>query len=160
MQNFSDDNYMVAVPMDFFGNKPCEIHVRYVNANNSYLFRIDSDLKLIKRVKGQETTLGTAAVSVDVATYRIKLSGTSIKIWQDAESTPRIDVTDSTFSAGGVAMSGNQPWYDSLKIGYDNNGDNEWTLDSAGGRSPRVAARRGRMRPPLCQGRATRATIW
>jgi len=36
VENFSDDNYMVQAPMDFFGNKPCEVHVRYLLASVVY----------------------------------------------------------------------------------------------------------------------------
>jgi len=44
--------------------------------------------------------------------------------------TEKINVTDSAISAGGVALSGDKPRFDALKIGYDNNADDD--IDDAG----------------------------
>jgi len=39
--------------------------------------------------------------------------------------THEIDTRDSTFSEGGVAFGGDQPSFNNLKIGHDNNSDGD-----------------------------------
>ena len=47
----------------------------------------------------------------------------TIKAWVDG--TLKINTTDSTHAAGGVALGGDQPKFDNLRIGYDNNVDDD-----------------------------------
>lgn len=61
-------------------------------------------------------------------TAKIKVSGTSIKVWFDGSL--KFDRTDSTFDSGGVGFSGDTALFDNLKIGYDNNADDD--IDDAG----------------------------
>ena len=64
----------------------------------------------------------------DTVAVKVKLDGSSIKVWIDG--TEEIDTTDTTFTAGGVSLAGDQTVFTDLKIGYDNNDDDD--LNDAG----------------------------
>ena len=62
----------------------------------------------------------TPAASVSV---RLVVDGTDIDAYLDAWH--KIDTADSTHAAGGVAFAGQQPKFDNLAIGYDENADGD-----------------------------------
>ena len=62
----------------------------------------------------------TPAASVSV---RLVVAGTDIDAYLDASH--KIDTADSTHAAGGVAFAGQQPKFDNLAIGYDENADGD-----------------------------------
>ncbi|MEE9294774.1 MAG: RHS repeat-associated core domain-containing protein [Phycisphaerae bacterium] len=59
----------------------------------------------------------------------IKASGSTIDVW-DGNTKVINGAIDSTIDAGGFALGGDQPKFRNIKIGYDNNGDND--IDDAG----------------------------
>jgi RHS repeat-associated protein len=59
---------------------------------------------------------------------KIKVDGTTLKGW--VAGTLEINTTDSTFGAGAVAFSGQEPKFDDLKVGYDENDDDD--IDDVG----------------------------
>jgi RHS repeat-associated protein len=132
VENFFDDDYMVQVNLDLNSGDYGDIWFRYVDANNGYLVRLDSTNSTAILYAWEDgaysvlSTLNTFPGS-DVA-VKIKVDGTSIKVWFDG--TKRFDVTDSTIDAGGVGFGGEQAKFDNLKIGYDNNSDDD--IDDAG----------------------------
>ncbi|MCH8991812.1 MAG: hypothetical protein IIA44_08720 [Acidobacteria bacterium] len=128
-----DGGYMVQIDVKLNSGKNADIWVRYTDSNNAYRFRLDGttiDLHLVSN--GKYTSLAsvayTTATSVEV---KIKVGGvtpSTLKAWVDG--TLKINATDSTHAAGGVALGGDQPKFDNLKIGYDNNNDDD--IDDVG----------------------------
>jgi len=126
VEGFTDDDYMVEVDWNHNGGKRAEVHFRYVDANNSYIVRLNlTNMNLIRRQNGSDTTLATAGYTLDLGRIRIKAAGTNIKVYEQSSSTATIDQSDSTFAAGGVALGGDKPNYPHLKIGYDTNAVND-----------------------------------
>jgi RHS repeat-associated protein len=132
VDNFFDDDYMVQVDLDLNSGTYGDIWFRYIDSNNGYMVKVDTDTnsaRLFLWENGSRSLLSTANSFPGVsASVKIKVSGTSIKVWFDGSL--KFDTTDSTFDAGGVAFSGNTAKFDDLKIGYDLNRDDD--IDDVG----------------------------
>jgi len=131
VENFSDDDYMVQVDMAMNSGRDASVWVRYVDTNNGYqvLMKSTGDIYLLRWINGkyESAATGTYTTASSVA-VKVKVDGTSIEVWVDG--TREINTTDSNIDAGGVAFSGNKPYFDDLKIGYDINDDDD--IDDAG----------------------------
>ena len=100
--------------------------MRSSDPENGYVLSLegDGDVFLYKYAAGSRSTLDsdtyTPAASVSV---RLVVDGTDIDAYIDAWH--KIDTADSTHAAGGVAFAGQQPKFDNLAIGYDENADGD-----------------------------------
>ena len=110
---FKDDDYMLQADVKMNSGTDADLWVRYNNTNNGYRITLTSagGIGLSSYDRGQGTagfSAGyTPAASVAV---KIKVSGTSIKVWVDGSL--KINTTDSTHAFGGVALSGDQPKFE------------------------------------------------
>jgi len=132
VDDFSDDDYMIQVQAEpQTGQDLIVIYARFADLENHYRVTLYSGIAMDVDVidKGQVSNLTTVAHGGSTPyAVKIKLSGTSIKVWVDG--TLKANLTDSTIAAGGVAFGGDKPLFDELKIGYDNNADDD--IDDAG----------------------------
>ena len=107
-----------------------DLWVRRTDANNGYRIRVTSTFVTLYNLEEGNLswlTLGSFYEDETVA-VKIKVNGTSIKVW--INGTSEIDTTDSTHGSGGVALTGAWTIFDNLKVGYDNNSDDD--IDDAG----------------------------
>jgi len=116
---FADDDYLIQAMADLNSGATADIWARYTDPNNAYRVRLTSTgIALSKSVKGFSSTIASGSFLPSGAqAVKIKLSGTSIKVW--VGGTQYINTTDGAFSAGGVAFGGEQAKFDNVKIGYD-----------------------------------------
>lgn len=119
-ENFQDDDYMVEFDASNSA-KGALAYVRYQDPNNYYSIGVfestDVQLKVVEN--GYPTTITTPSITDSGwIPVKIKLSGTSIKVW--VNGTLKINETDSTHAYGGVALTGSAPKFRNIKIGYDN----------------------------------------
>ncbi|UCC29851.1 MAG: RHS repeat-associated core domain-containing protein [Phycisphaerales bacterium] len=133
VEHFFDDDYMVQ--LDFMSNVGHgDIVVRRIDRNNGYRLRLDGsgNVELYRLENGKATELDTGTYTPPslpgTVPVKIKVSSSSIKAWVDGSL--EIDATDSTHAAGGVAMASDTAVYANLKIGYDNNSDDD--IDDTG----------------------------
>ena len=70
---------------------------------------------------GEATLLDSDTYTEPENTTPVKVSGSIIKAWVDG--TLKIDASDSTHAAGGVALVSDTAGYNNLKIGYDTERD-------------------------------------
>jgi len=68
----------------------------------------------------------------------------------------KINVTNSTFLSGGVAFAGNGATFDDIKIGYDNNNDDDIDDPTDGERSEREHSAIGKASTTRVSGMRTR----
>jgi hypothetical protein len=81
---------------------------RTSNVDNGYFLNLNTgattaDFELRKIVNGTETLLGTEAVDLEVDAYytlKLRCSGTTIQGFRTDMGTPKISVTDTSFSSG------------------------------------------------------------
>jgi len=80
---------------------------RWQNVENMYgaviqTWRVGEDFRVNKRVAGVWTLLGSEAVDLEDLYYLVKISieGTTINAYRQDMTTPKITVTDTTFSSG------------------------------------------------------------
>ncbi len=107
------------------------ILLRYIDHNNHYrvIDRGSSvDLERIEHGKVTSVT-GTAASSAQENAIIVKLSGSTIKVWYNGDLLIN-DTSNSKFLSGGLGLGGPQPKINSIKIGYDNNADDD--IDDVG----------------------------
>jgi len=113
---------MLQVSADLNTGSTADIWIRYKDINNGYRVRLTSggNVYLHKLVDGSFTQLGSntyttgGSVSVKVKVYDDSGSD-RFKVF--VAGTEKINVTDSAIGAGGVALSGDKPRFDTLKIG-------------------------------------------
>ena len=123
-------DYMVQVDVDQNTGAHGDIWVRRLDRNNGYRVRVfDDEVQLDELEDGNLSSLASGSFTEDdTVAVKVKLDGSSIKVWIDG--TKEIDTTDSTFAAGGVSLAGDHTVFTNLKIGYDNNSDDD--IDDAG----------------------------
>ncbi len=133
VDSFADDDYMVQADVGIASTQNAHLWVRFTDVDNGYRIWISGQLgaiELEKFNKGTRTVLhsGSHSGTAPTAAVKVKVSGTSIKVW--VAGTLDVDVTDSAISYGGVAAGGDRSTFDNVKVGYDNNSDND--IDDAG----------------------------
>ncbi len=141
VDNFSDDDYMVQTNLDFQSKEGALIWVWFTDMDNGYrvfLGGTSSTIELVEFHKGRVTTLASGThFAMTSAAVKIKVNGTSIKVWVDGNLDT--NAADGDIAYGGVAFDGDNPAFDNLKIGYDNNaddaGDDLVTYEDFGGSS-------------------------
>ncbi|MCK4658817.1 MAG: hypothetical protein KAV82_04780, partial [Phycisphaerae bacterium] len=114
-----------------------DLIVRYVDPDNYYAVRLGEeigttgvgDIDLIETVRGYQTTLASDIYSTDTTVaLKVSVDGTTIKAWVD--NTLEINTNGSELAAGGVALASEKAKFDNVKVGYDNNSDDD--IDDAG----------------------------
>ena len=126
VEGFTDEDYTVLVDVALNSGADAELWVRSTDPENGYVLSLeaDGDVFLYKYAAGSRSTLDsdtyTPAASVSV---RLVVDGTDIDAYIDASH--KIDTSDSTHAAGGVAFAGQQPKFDDLAIGHDDNADGD-----------------------------------
>ncbi|MHC5112196.1 MAG: RHS repeat-associated core domain-containing protein [Planctomycetota bacterium] len=127
VSNFTDDDYMVEVDADLNSGNDADIYMRYTDANNAYRIRLESgspnNIYLHSLLVGKVSTVASSTFTGSSVAVKIKVNSTTIKAWIDG--TLKINTTNSHHTAGGVALSGDQPKFDNLEIGYDTDADDD-----------------------------------
>jgi len=128
---FNDDDYMVQADVKMNSGTDADLWVRYTDSNNGYKITLTSGggISLSSYDRGQgSATFSTGYTPAASVAVKIKVSGNSIQAWVDG--TLKINTTDSTHAAGAAALSGDQPKFDNVKVGYDQNADDD--IDDVG----------------------------
>ena len=131
MTGFNDDDYMVQADVKMNSGTDADLWVRYTDSNNGYKITLTSGggISLSSYDRGQASAVASNTYTpASPVAVKVKLSATSIQVWVAGAS--KINTTDSTFAAGGVALSGDQPKFDNVKVGYDQNADDD--IDDVG----------------------------
>ncbi len=125
LEDFHDDDYIVEYDVNLQSGSSAAL-VRYVDPNNHYRIELDSsNVNLYRVLRGERSTAldsGTHSETGDIP-VRILVSGTTIKVW--VNNTQKINTTDPNIADGGFAITGDQPKFDNIKIGYDENADDD-----------------------------------
>jgi len=131
IDRFGDDDYMVQVDVELNSGAFADVYFRYIDVNNTYRVRIDEngDVELGKFVDGDYTSLDTDTyTTASSVAVKAKCDGTTLEAW--VAGTLKVTDTDSDLAAGAVALGGESPKFDDLKVGYDVNDDDD--IDDAG----------------------------
>jgi RHS repeat-associated protein len=132
VSGFENDYYMVTADVAITGSNTADLLMHYIDPNNTYKVHMDvssvpAGITLYKVTGGAETSLASgtyttgASVAVKIKVYD-DTGNQRIKVWVDG--TLKINTTDATHPAGRVAFGG-VVGIDNLKIGYDNNADDD-----------------------------------
>ena len=126
VEGFTSDDYTVLVDVNLNGGADAEVWFRQVDRENAYIVTLDSsgNITLDKLENGSRSTLASDTYTPDTSvSLRIVASGTDLDVYVDGNH--EIDTTDSTFAAGGVAFAGEQPKFDNVMAGFDENADGD-----------------------------------
>jgi hypothetical protein len=110
------------------GTNVARVFFHYTDPNNAYFIEFDNTaaaVKLIEIVNGASSVITTGAYTTGASVpVKIKLyddaGAQRIKIW--VNGTERINTTDASHPAGGVAFGGDAN-FDNVVIGYDTDAD-------------------------------------
>ena len=115
-----------------------ELIVRYHDPDNYYAVRLGDevgttgvgDIEAVQVVRGNESTLAADTYSTaSSVTLKVSIDGTTLKAWVGA--TEEINTSGlSDLAFGGVALAANKAKFDNVKVGYDNNADDD--IDDGG----------------------------
>jgi RHS repeat-associated protein len=126
-----DDDYVVTVDANLNSGDYADILVRHADPNNALLVRLTaSDVEASELTDGNLTSVASNSHSASGSIpMKIKLAGTSCKVWVDGTLKINTTVTDR---AGGLAFAGDGCKFavdEPLVVGYDNNADDDITDD-------------------------------
>ena len=130
VEGFRDDYFMIQADVDLNSGTYADIWYRFDDVSNGRLIRLESDgdVYQVWYNRGSGMTTGsetyTTGGSIPV---KIKLSDSATEVW--INGTKEYDWGASSGS-GGVAFGGWQAKFDNIKVGYDNNDDDD--LDDVG----------------------------
>ena len=131
VDGFAADDFIVEADVDVNGGDNAYIYVRYVDPNNTYQVRVTSSYVYFEELEnGVPTGIGAGASysSGGVPVIRVVADGNDFDVYVDG--TLKLSRTDSTHAAGRVALGGDKPLFDDLRIGFDLNSDGD--IDDVG----------------------------
>ena len=131
VEGFAADDFVVEADVDVNGGDNAYIYVRYVDPNNTYQVRVTSSYVYFEELEnGVPTGIGAGASysSGGVPVIRVVADGNDFDVYVDG--TLKLSRTDSTHAAGRVALGGDKPLFDDLRIGFDLNSDGD--IDDVG----------------------------
>ena len=126
VEGFSSDDYTVLVDVNLNSGADAEVWFRQVDPENAYIVTLDSsgNITLDKLENGSRSTLDSDTYTPDTSvSVRIVADGTDLDVYVDGNQ--EINTSDGTFAAGGVAFAGEQPKFDNVQAGYDENADGD-----------------------------------
>jgi len=134
-----DDAYIAQADINLNGGAWAELRFRHADPNNYYAVRLGADtgggtgpVELIKCARGSRSVVANDTYSTASSPYSVKVSvtaGDEASVW--VEGTLEFDTTGvSSVSAGGVALASEKAQFAALKVGYDNNADDD--IDDGG----------------------------
>ena len=130
VEGFRDDYFMIQADVDLNSGTYADIWYRFDDVSNGRLIRLDSggDVYQIRYTRGSGMTTGsetyTPGGSIPV---KIKLTDSSTEVWVNGTKEY---TWGASSGSGGVAFGGWQAKFDNIKVGYDNNDDDD--LDDVG----------------------------
>jgi len=133
-----DDDYIAQADIDLNGGSYAELIVRYADPDNYYAVRLGDeigttgvgDIEAVQMIRGNESTVASDTYSTaSSVTLKVSIDGTTLKAWVGA--TEEINTSGlSDLAFGGVALAASKAKFDNVKVGYDNNADDD--IDDGG----------------------------